>query len=424
MNTKNKIKTILSLTIVAMVIGPMTATLQASNLFSINFYYLKEEGMPGGYWPDDQEHTIMLSERETAGYGIWEAKNWANIFVPWGDFVPTPIEGESSQEDSVSFTLVEKRNGWAINEDPVEVGPGTGNFQMMNAAVQGTEWGPQNGPDPENPLENNWIDILVEDIPLGSYDVIVYLTSHITYDPEDDETIAGTKTGKFIFNGGEVMDIEILAPPFDGRFVTTADADPNGINYLLFEDVTGDSFTIQMYGNEWSHMGICGLQFGNYDPNTPDVDAGPDMIAMSGMPVPVDADVVNNDTFEPQRDLYLEWTATPATGVVFSPSKFVANPTITITDPDSDEPTIYKLSLATELVNPSAPNEAPGRNSMNIEVYSDACKAKVAAGLAWPYDPGDLNLDCITDIKDFAESAGKYLIDYTLTAPAEQPAEE
>jgi hypothetical protein len=159
------------------------------------------------------------------------------------------------------------------------------------------------------------------------------------------------------------------------------------------------------------------------DPNAPSINLGPDMITLSDLSVDLTASVVNNDTQDPTRPLGFEWTATPGAGVVFEPNEFVLDPTVTITDPAPNNPTSYTLRFAAGLVNPGGPLESIATRNMTINVYSDSCKAKIAADQASMsiYDLGDINLDCITDLKDFAESATKWKKDYSLSAPPEKP---
>jgi hypothetical protein len=164
------------------------------------------------------------------------------------------------------------------------------------------------------------------------------------------------------------------------------------------------------------------------DPSAPTVNPGPDMITVSELGVDMAATVTNNDNGgeEPQRDLFLEWSAEPGAGVVFDPNEFVEDPTVMITNANPDDPTRYKLTLSARLVNPAGPDEDPSRRSMYIDVYSDACKAKIAGGLADEtiYDLTDLNTDCTTSIADLATLAETYLVDYTISEPAEKPAAE
>ena len=56
------------------------------------------------------------------------------------------------------------------------------------------------------------------------------------------------------------------------------------------------------------------------------------------------------------------------------------------------------------------------KDTMTIDVYSDACAAAKAMDLAED-NPGDINADCITDLADLAEMAEKWLNDTGLTEP-------
>jgi hypothetical protein len=60
---------------------------------------------------------------------------------------------------------------------------------------------------------------------------------------------------------------------------------------------------------------------------------------------------------------------------------------------------------------------APVSSSMTIDVYDDACSAaRIGKGLAAD-NPGDLDGNCITDARDLAEFAAKWLNQGGLTAP-------
>ena len=150
------------------------------------------------------------------------------------------------------------------------------------------------------------------------------------------------------------------------------------------------------------------------DPTLPTVNAGNDWITWSGEPVVPNASAVNNGV----GDLTYAWTADPDAGVVFSATD-VIDPTVTITKAASTGgATAVTLTLA---VNNEGSGKDPVTDSIVIDVCDDACQAKIAAGQAPPYDPGDVNLDCFTDIKDFAETAETWLEEYTLMEPAPKP---
>jgi hypothetical protein len=205
----------------------------------------------------------------------------------------------------------------------------------------------------------------------------------------------------------------------EGRSVATTDLD-----FRIGEQFTGILDDLAFWDNVltaeeiWTVYGMGVLA----DANTPYVNAGSDMITVSDVSVDMAPTVINNDTQDPNRPLAFKWTAIPSAGVVIS-DPCILNPTVTITDPAPNNPTTYTMVLSAQLVNPVPPHEIPNGRSMTIDVYSDACKAKIAAEQAMTsiYDPGDFNTDCTTELKDFGQLAEKWLENYELDAPAVKP---
>ena len=78
-------------------------------------------------------------------------------------------------------------------------------------------------------------------------------------------------------------------------------------------------------------------------------------------------------------------------------------------------PTVVKLTLAVTLE-----GYLPVFDTMAIDVYDTPCLAAIEAGLD-VLDLTDINVDCITDLEDLAETALTWLVDYELTEPAEKP---
>lgn len=63
-------------------------------------------------------------------------------------------------------------------------------------------------------------------------------------------------------------------------------------------------------------------------------------------------------------------------------------------------------------------NPTPVEDTMTIDVYANACMAAISAGAD---DPGDIDEDCMTNLKDIAEIAAAWLDVYSVTAPFEKP---
>ena len=177
-----------------------------------------------------------------------------------------------------------------------------------------------------------------------------------------------------------------------------------GLGNSLMNNVSGDRlFHIDMLSG---------------DPNAPDVDPGVDMITWSGQAVTLAPDVTNNDPNG--GDLTYLWSADPADGVVFTdpvnpgdPNTSKAEaPTVTITRA-TDNPSAVTLTLA---VNNVGRLEPPVEETMTIDVYDNACEAAKGIGPV-AFDPGDLDENCTTNLKDVAALAAAWLENYTLTAP-------
>jgi hypothetical protein len=139
----------------------------------------------------------------------------------------------------------------------------------------------------------------------------------------------------------------------------------------------------------------------------PPVNAGDDMITVSGLAVPLAPSFL--DTYTPTSYL---WSTDAPSGytVEFDPSNTVEAPTLTITPDVPGNPNTVTVTLLTN---------GSDEDSMEIHVYDDACLA-TKAGMV-ELDSTDFDADCDTDIEDFAGMAEDWLVDYTLTAPAEKP---
>jgi hypothetical protein len=145
------------------------------------------------------------------------------------------------------------------------------------------------------------------------------------------------------------------------------------------------------------------------DPTLPTVDAGADVISWSGQAVQLDPNVVNNS--DPVTDLTYAWSADPVDGVVFSATDVEA-PTVTITKA-TDNPSVVTVTLA---VNNVGSGKDDMTDSMMIDVYDDSCLAAQAVGPV-AFDITDIDENCVTAFPDFALMAMTWLDDYTLTGP-------
>jgi hypothetical protein len=177
----------------------------------------------------------------------------------------------------------------------------------------------------------------------------------------------------------------------------------------------GNETMVNVSGDRVFHLDLL-----DADPNTPSVDAGVDMITLSGMDVVLAPTVVNNDTEEPQKPLSYEWTTDAPGGytVQWDPSNTVEAPTVTITPDTPGNPQTVTLTLKVDLVGTSS----SASDTMAIDVYDDAClAAQVVSSPSKPFDPSDFDENCTTDLRDYAILAAAWLVDYALTAPVAKP---
>jgi hypothetical protein len=355
-----------------------------SDIFSINFYK-----------DDPASLTTTVQENQAAGMGDWLTTGWVNSQMHHNTVGGLPAETiTSSGGSTATYHLLNARNGSPYGgERTVMLGDGTAD--MMDGHVHATE--DLNGSD------NAIFDVDILDIPFDTYEVIVYMGG------SDN---GGDLKGKFVINDGPEQTFQVMPARFDGTFVEIIN-DENPGNYFTFTG-TGTSFNVKVWGNGFNHLGPCGIQFRNGDPNLPDVDAGPDKITLSGMPVPLDATVVNNDVNEPQGNITLLWTADPPDGVAFD-SNSIEDPTVTITHPAPENPSTVTLILTATLEGVGVTGD-----SMTINVYDDACLAAKAANPD-VIDLVDTNKDCITNLQDYAVVAKDWLFDYAIKEPKPKP---
>jgi hypothetical protein len=92
-------------------------------------------------------------------------------------------------------------------------------------------------------------DMEMTDIPFGIYDVIFYMGS---------SSWNNDRTGTIVFNGAPEPFI-IQGGSYDGTFTEMVDATTPG-NYIVYTNVTGPSFTAQVYGDGFNHIGVAGFQ--------------------------------------------------------------------------------------------------------------------------------------------------------------------
>jgi hypothetical protein len=207
-----------------------------SDIISVNFYAY-------GGLPEGDRDAVTLEADESAGLGAWNTAGWENYSVPWGLSSPAaPVGIASGLGATATLTLNDVRNGGPHAWDaPHSLLSGDGNGDLMDGHCNATE-------DPGD--QSSIFDMTVSGIPFGTYDVIVYMGANAAQ--------YGDGTAKYVFNGGSEQDFT-LSPGAFAAFSEIANATTPG-NYVLFQNVTGSSFTLKVWGDGFNHIGPTGFQ--------------------------------------------------------------------------------------------------------------------------------------------------------------------
>ena len=227
-----------------------------------------------------------------------------------------------------------------------------------------------------------------------------------------------SSTGDITLNHRRYQDDVVIARNMTGKSFDIRVLD-NGLDYMVWlnGDLVGTGYYDRPEGTTGFRWGMYDGTIGhdamvfvsgatvrtNVDPGlyTPSVDAGDDMITWSGEGV--DMAPSYSEGYTPSS---WTWSAEPADGVEFSPDAYAENPTVTITKA-TDNPSSVTLTIT---VNDGTD---PLIGTMTIDVYDDACKASIGSGRA--LNPGDIDGDCITNLKDLAILAETWLLDTRTT---------
>ena len=146
--------------------------------------------------------------------------------------------------DSAVFTLNTMRNSYSsMTQKSMRVVPdNSGDGDLMDSRFNGSENNRGDG-------KSGKVNLTVSSIPYDTYDVIFYLSRNMV--------AYGDSTGVIIFNGTSTNFTSSTL--FDGTYTEIINSGDNG-HYIVFEDVTGDSFTAEVYGNGSNELGLCGFQ--------------------------------------------------------------------------------------------------------------------------------------------------------------------
>ena len=217
--------------------------LQAQEMFSVNLWSIGK-GSPS-VWTDTPSNTQTLTLEPAEAAGLWETTNWQNINFGnafSGSTGVTTINGSSGS--SATFSMPQRRNSspfyWnAVRNDGDSVH--IGNATLLDAHAVGTE----------DPYDGTLTSILqVTNIPFAVYDVVIYIGIN------DGQKFSGK--GTVNFDGNQQQFTTYTTEP-TGLLTQITDAVTPG-NYLLYEQITGTSFTAEIWGDDFTHLGPAGFQ--------------------------------------------------------------------------------------------------------------------------------------------------------------------
>jgi hypothetical protein len=217
-----------------------TAFLPAAEIISVNFWRSGAGTIDRSVWMP----LMTLTPEESAGTGDWETTGWQNYELPWAPSQPqNPVSLTGTEGSTVTFVLKDTRNGGPyIWNPPRTTLVGNANANMMDGHANSTE-------DPGD--GSNIFDIEITDIPFESYDVVLYLGAN--------EAQFFDGTGKIVVNGGPVADFTLLSEAFNETFTEITSPETAG-NFIVLRSLGGTSFTAQIWGNGFNHMGPTGIQ--------------------------------------------------------------------------------------------------------------------------------------------------------------------
>jgi hypothetical protein len=415
MNTKNRIKTLLTLAVVLGTFAAFGGSLQAATLVYEPFNYTPETMVNGtavnagtgliGTWTGTNSINCRFVANSLPYGTLPVTGNQVRFHAnssPWAQasLDPTVMSGYLDDGDTLWFSVL-GYNANTTNSNTIRFSLGG----MTNGL--GFIMDREDGSDTTVRIRaDSWVGG-TETIGTGS-------VTRPTATPTPDGT--HMVVGKITFGATDTLDIYVpekdLVLPAEPNSTVSADLDQSAFGIIRFKIANGNS----LFGDEirigTSYESVGGVPL---DPNLPSVNAGDDMITWSGQAVTMDPNVVNNDTNEPQGTLTYAWTAEP--NGIGDPNLDVAitdadtenaSVTITKTAPTGDA-TVVRMTLAVTLE-----GKDPVTDTMTIDVYDDACLAAKAVGLA-VIDPTDFDKNCITNFTDFAVLAATWLDDYTLT---------
>jgi hypothetical protein len=401
MNIKNKIKTILTFAVVAMVFLGLATT--SATLVYEPFDYTDQAKVNGtavtgtgliGTWTSNRDNTNCRFEAPSLTYGtLPTAGNRIRFHAnssPWAQasIDSTVLTDNLDDGDVLWFSLITNTGGTNTSPNHMRFKIGTDDGNALGFDINRTSG------KIRSMRAASWV---------GGTEALSPLDYTFTNEPPP------LVVGKISFGATDTIDIYMpaldLELPASPVATLSAALDQSTFGMIRFVINNGNSEQADELRIGMSYGSVGGVPL---DPNLPDVNAGADMITWSGESVTLAPDVANNDPGG--AELTYQWSADPDTGVVISDPNAAA-PTVTITKATTN-PSVVTLTLAVNNVGSSRPDV---KDTMTIDVYDDNCEAAKAVGTV--FDETDFDENCITNLKDFAVLALDWLSDYAITAP-------
>ena len=214
--------------------------LPAAEIISVNFWRQGGGALNISEW----EAQMALTPEDSAGTGEWQTAGWQNYLLPWAPSQPlSAVTLNGTEGSTATLTLNDCRNGGPyLWNSPRATLLDDANGTLMDGHANSTD-------DPGD--GSNIFDIEVTDIPFATYDVVFYLGAN------KDQFIDGT--GKIVVNGAPAADFTLPSGAFNGTFTEITTAETPG-NYIVYKGLGGTSFTAQVWGNGFNHIGPTGIQ--------------------------------------------------------------------------------------------------------------------------------------------------------------------
>ncbi|MBT3293662.1 MAG: hypothetical protein HN919_16230 [Verrucomicrobia bacterium] len=222
-----------------------------ADTLSLNFFAYGR-ALTDEWLQESWRETVRLDPTDTdRTAGVWETADWSNV----GPENPGTTSITNPGGATATLTLNNERNAapywWADTRDDADA-VDVGNATLLDGHRNGTEYTESGGP---STLPDMIADFELSGISYAMYDVIIYLGGNAGQAYEG--------RGAMVFNG-TTNHFALTPDEPDGALVKIVDETTPG-NYMLYEHVTGPSFSARIWGEGFTHIGPSGIQVRQVD---------------------------------------------------------------------------------------------------------------------------------------------------------------